>query len=296
MEVVVPIQEFHFESATTTPYMSAPSSPKHFGLDPLEFYYPYAATPTSPAAAVDDDDDFAFDFSGQLENNAQPPALTSADELFDQGKIRTLRPPPSLRSPHDAPAATINRERNSPFSAFSPEISHSQSPKGSRSVSPLRTGKGIVDHFQTPISSHPSPIAAISCSCKGGGGEGSWKWRIKDFLLFRSSSEGRATGDMSKDFLRKFTALPSSSSSQPKLKKEGGGNVSRSSSFRSVDGNESVRQGSARCSVSPHVRHYTANKAAAEEIKKKTALPYRQSFFSCLRFSPSLHGLTSRGW
>ncbi|PKU65883.1 uncharacterized protein LOC110115464 [Dendrobium catenatum] len=297
MEVVMPVQEFHFESATTTPYMSAPSSPKHFGVDPMEFYYPYAGAPTSPTAA-EVEDEFAFDFSGHLEKNAQPPALTSADELFDQGKIRPLRPPPRLCSPpHDPFAATVNRGRNStPYSAFSPSISRSQSPKKSRSLSPLRAGKGSTDHFQTPVSSHPPPIATVSCSCKGGGSDGSWKWLIKDFLLFRSASEGRAIGGSSKDFLRKFTELPSSSSSPPKLKKAGSGDVSRSSSFRSVDSSGSVsRRGSTRRAVSPHARHYTANKAAADEMKKKTALPYRQSFFSCLRFSPALHSLTSRG-
>ncbi|XP_020585122.1 uncharacterized protein LOC110027851 [Phalaenopsis equestris] len=292
MDVVVPVQELQFESATTTPYMSAPSSPKHFGLDPLELYYPYAGLPASPT-----DDDFAFDFSGQLDSNAQPPPLTSADELFEQGKIRPLRPPPRLcGSPHDPFTATIKRGRNGTPVSVSPTISPSRSLKGSRSLSPLKTGKGRTHHIQTPISSQNPPTATISCSCTRGGGEGSWKWRIKDFLLFRSASEGRATGDRSKDFLQKFTALPSSSSFQPNLKKEGGRDVSRSSSFRSVDSNGSVRQGSARRDVSPHARHYTANKAAAEEMKKKTALPYRQSFFSCLRFSPALHNLTSRGW
>lgn len=38
------------------------------------------------------DEDFAFDFSGQLERTS-----LSAEELFDCGKIRALKPPPCHR-------------------------------------------------------------------------------------------------------------------------------------------------------------------------------------------------------
>ncbi|OVA01768.1 Protein of unknown function DUF1645 [Macleaya cordata] len=111
MDIMIPIPatEFNFDSACSTPYMSAPSSPKRFG----EYY----SAPTSPirgsaiyhdfnrfggSASVipfdwdenpqkpksnDSEDDFAFDFDGKLERTS-----LTADELFDGGKIRPLIP------------------------------------------------------------------------------------------------------------------------------------------------------------------------------------------------------------
>jgi hypothetical protein len=41
---------------------------------------------------------------------------------------------------------------------------------------------------------------------------------------------------------------------------------------------------------SPHELHYTANRAQAEEMKKKTFLPYRQGLLGCLGFSSKGYG------
>ena len=130
MEVAVPVTpvDFNFDSACSSPYMTAPSSPQRFGT----FFFSSAPTSPSRAAAFyydfhefgsgygddgggrsssaseipllweeipgivksggDDcssvaDEDFEFDFSGQLERTS-----LSAEELFDCGKIRALKP------------------------------------------------------------------------------------------------------------------------------------------------------------------------------------------------------------
>lgn len=96
------------------------------------------------------------------------------------------------------------------------------------------------------------------------------KWRLKDLFLFRSASEGRATGRGSKDLLRKYTLLPSFSSSfehkDAKVK-----------SLKSEDGSSSMKL------------HYEANRAKSEEEKKKIPLPYhRNTLFGCLHFNPAV--------
>lgn len=157
MEVAVPVPpvDFNFDSACSSPYMTAPSSPRRFG----NFFF--SSAPTSPTRAAafyyefngygeddvgrsssaseipflweekpgfaksrvgggDDgessvaDEDFEFDFSGQLERNS-----LSAEELFDCGKIRALKPPPCHRvtdsvssnasSPRSSKISQVNR-------------------------------------------------------------------------------------------------------------------------------------------------------------------------------------------
>lgn len=394
MEVVVPVKDFHFDSAASSPYVSAPSSPKRFGRggssDPFDYYCHYTSAPTSPSrvAAIlasssavpfdweekpgtpksprsDDVDDFAFDFSGQLEKGVPLPDLTTADELFEEGKIRPLKlkPPPRLynlstvdksnkdsagssspRSPKSpnrglwAPRgrgkvvsssegkgfdpfaaamteATRGRERETGSSSKSSvqpssSISSSRSRKGSRSLSPMRSGSGVGGGFfskssSTTTTSHSNSSTSattIASEClKTTTSGGSRKWRLRDLLLFRSASEGRATGNKSKDPLRKYTMMPSSSkSSSPSFSfsSRKGGDDSRNSSFRSIDsgGSGSSIRRSAGSGASAHEVHYVSNRAASEEMKKKTALPFnRQGLFGCLRFNPAVHSV-ARGF
>lgn len=391
MEVLVPLHDFHFDSTTTTPYVSAPSSPKRFG-DPFDLYRHYTSAPTSPtrAAAIyshfntmstnnslrlsstsrssaipfdweekpgtpkarspaptptptpghDSTDvfDFAFDFNGQLDKAGTTPALLTADELFEEGKIRPLKLPPRLqypvmddrssvasspaRSPRFSPnpmglwsplhrwrgvkgegfdpftAAMVEatRERGRQRAPAASSISSSKRRKGSRSLSPLNVrGRSF---FQKYLKYSPHPTAATSSTNtpKSGGGK---KWRLRDLLLFRSASEGRATGNRSKDPLQKYTLLSTSNSSSftlPVWEKNGlgGGEDPRNSSFRSVDSNGSMRRGN-QSAVSAHEMHYTANRATTEEMKKKTPLPYRHNLFSCLRFNPAVNRI-ARGF
>lgn len=365
MEVMVPsATDFNFDSTASTPYVSAPSSPKRFGGDPFDYYYHYTSAPTSPSrvAAIfasssvpldwdhkpnsspPADDDFAFDFSGQLEKGLPMPDLTDADVLFEKGKIRPLKPPPRLYNPSSDAASTPRspksparrrwsprtptgnkeidpftaamvettrergRERGKASSNASQEaattISSSRSRKGSRSLSPMRSGVGgfFSRSSDSAVTSKESKstIASECLKARTSGGSNSnngKKWRLRDLLLFRSASEGRVTGNKSKDPLRKYTLVynqTNSPVSSPSSFRKGGED-SRNSSFRSSDGGGSIRRSTGQA-VSAHEIHYVSNRVASEEMKKKTALPFnRQGLFGCLRFNPAVNSI-ARGF
>ncbi|XP_068643105.1 uncharacterized protein [Aristolochia californica] len=336
MEVVVPMAaaDFNFDSTCSSPYMSAPSTPKRFG----DFYF---SAPTSPSGASaiynefkalskghsssssaipfdweekpgtpkkdaaqrtrnddeEEEDDFAFDFSGQLD----PSYITAAEELFEQGKIRPLKPPPRMQA-EDLPSSKSPKSPRRMFrEAFSPRQKKDMNPfaaameearkgteraergreragpssqnsnrRSARSLSPYRVSDfGLDDPLQSgKAAEKPAPPSAAPPK------SGSKKWSIKDFLLFRSASEGRVS--RGKDPLRKFSI-------QAKTKAED----VKNSSFRSTESSGSMRRGR----VSAHELHYTANRAVSEEQRRKTFLPYRQGLLGCLGFSPTAHGL-----
>ncbi|KAJ6716653.1 hypothetical protein OIU74_009232 [Salix koriyanagi] len=161
MEVVMPVPavDFNFDSTCSSPYMTAPSSPQRFGnfllsaptsptrmssfyreLDDITLstnspstipfdWEKKPGTPKSKSRREDDDknggdhdhsnEDFEFDFSGQLERTS-----LSAEELFDGGKIKPLKPPPgygssvsSPRSPRSPRSRATNKKDFDPFQA-----------------------------------------------------------------------------------------------------------------------------------------------------------------------------------
>ncbi|KAK9287552.1 hypothetical protein L1049_015973 [Liquidambar formosana] len=331
-----PAIDFNFDSTCSSPYMTAPSSPQRFG----NFFLSAPTSPTrvssfyrqlnnldrdisihnraasaipfgweekpgipksSGASSVkdddDDDDDFAFDFSGQLER-----ASLSAEELFDGGKIKPLKPPPRLqfgggggggeendartnsisspKSPksrisqgkkmfREALSSPKQRKDFDPFAAAIEETrrkggkneTHQENSqrgrerlsgsslsskfvrKGTRSLSPLRVSDiafEIEDDAQSTTSTATTTATATATGKASSSSnavasflnsisfsKGYRKWRLKDFLLFRSASEGRAaTGG--KDPLRKYAALSKKSEDV------------KNSSFRSTDSIGSV--------------------------------------------------------
>ncbi|XWS54825.1 hypothetical protein CRYUN_Cryun10bG0122600 [Craigia yunnanensis] len=345
MEVVVPVTavDFNFDSTCSSPYMTAPSSPQRFV--PFE----WEEKPGTPKrkgfdgrvdredkSYTDDGDgceDFEFNFSGQLERTS-----LSAEELFDGGKIRPLKPPPgceqfsstvsSPRSPR-SPKSRAFRKDFDPFEAAveksrkrvvvlkeppqqkqeqeqkniqlqsqqrgreitsgsSSSSSYNYVHKKSRSLSPFRVSDIIFEQEESssqsektiasttinPKSYVSSILSAISFS------KGNRKWKLKDLLLFRSASEGRAT---SKDPLRKYSLLSKKQPDDVKI-----------ASFRSTESIGSVSSSRRRAPVSPHELHYTANRAVSEEIRRKTFLPYKQGLLGCLGFNPGMHEI-SRG-
>ncbi|XP_062091889.1 uncharacterized protein LOC133797826 [Humulus lupulus] len=310
------------------------------------------------------DDDFEFNFSGQLEKGS----LSAADELFDGGKIRPLKPPPRLQvrtcsgnydsgpssvtSPR-SPRSRISqgkkmvqdvlmsprRKRDENFDPFTaaveetrkkesnqdqepnPEklgrgrersVDHNQNSssnfarKGTRSLSPMRvsdallfdaeenssqfSGKIVPDPNSTTNNSrsaYSSILSAISFA------KDYRKWKLKDLLLFRSASEGRASS-VSESF-RKYAVLSKKSAPGP-----GTGPATsavatddvRNSSFRSTDSVGSVSSRRRGPPVSAHELHYTVNRAVSEEMKKKTFLPYKQGLLGCLGFNPGVHEIS----
>lgn len=259
-------------------------------------------------------DDFAFDFSAALEKTS-----LSAEELFDGGKIKPLKPPPRLqvendynnqkspllsspRSPRSSPLlsqgkkiirqAFSPRKKNNkdnrdhdPFATaiesstrndkteherergrgraqdFSSKKNSSRS-RATRSLSPYRvSGYPWVEEeeeeklqqkqqHETPSSTTTKQSSLNSKPSFSSSKGSSRKWRLRDFLLFRSASEGRATDK----------------------------------SVRSTDRSGSGSGGSSRRKVSAHELHYTKNKAVSENMKRKTFLPYKQGILGRLAF------------
>nr|GMC87603.1 herbivore elicitor-regulated 1 [Ipomoea batatas] len=285
METVMPSPpvDFNFDSACTTPYISAPSSPPHFGAG-------FASAPGSPTRFLgggavpfsweekpgvpkprrdfdgingeyeDDDRDFVFEFSGPLEKAY----LSAADELFDSGKIKPLKPP-SLRPEHGEkprsspkfPDKTVKEVRRSQKPENDAdkrgrgrEIRSNNNPrhKATRSLSPFRASDLVFDRKQTgpENTNNNSAVSSSFISTMLSG-----RWKLKDLLLFRSASEDS----------------------------EGSGSISR-------------RRGP----VSAHELHYTMNRTISEELRRKTFLPYKQGLLGCLGFNPAVHEMSCRGF
>ncbi|KAF8377512.1 hypothetical protein HHK36_030894 [Tetracentron sinense] len=348
MEVAIPVPVpatgFNFDSTCSSPYISAPSSPKRIA----DFYF---SAPTSPTRASeiyrdfndlsishtsaipfaweekpgkpksiesrDNEEDFAFDFSGKLERDS-----LSAEELFDGGKIRPLKPPPRLhlggdldesaprKSSVSSPRSPISQGKKmfrdafsqrhrkdfDPFEAAIEETckgaeqergrekvcgssSSNSSRRGTRSLSPFRVSEFAWEEQQQQQQNQnqkQSSLNTKNISTSSSSLKGYRKWRLKDFLLFRSASEGRATN---KDPLRKYAALSKKNDDV------------KNTSFRSTDNNGSVSGSMRRGQVSAHELHYTANRAVSEESRKKTYLPYKQGLLGCMGFNHTVHGL-----
>lgn len=301
MEVVLPVApptppiDFNFDSNCSSPYITAPSSPQRFANN---FFF---SAPTSPSrvsplfsesslpfhqetklnnhhnnCSFGNDDDFEFDFSGNL----QKESLSAADELFDGGKIRPMKPlPPNSPRTRKKKAVHDNTERDSnPFEAAIEETLRkeeekrgrervtSSGRKGSRSLSPLRVSDIIENSEDKDVSVSSSTSNNVKSFLSFT--KGYRKWKIRDFLLFRSASEGRAN---EKDPLRKYTALSKKSVVEDEV---------RNSSFRSNESSGSFSR--RRGPVSAHEIHYTINRAVTEEMKKRTFLPYKRGLLGCL--------------
>lgn len=110
-----------------------------------------------------------------------------------------------------------------------------------------------------------SNSSSLSSTSKGSSGR---KWRLRDFLLFRSASEGRGS---STDPLRKFHLFY-------KKGEEVKASSSTSTSFR---GSETPRL-RRKEPVSAHELHYARKRAETEDLKKRTFLPYKQGILGRL--------------
>lgn len=278
--------EFVFDSATTSPYVSCPSSPQRFG----NHYFSAPTSPTRVAASYRDhflaenvdivksskipfswedkygagvlknsrkneNIDFEFQLIGQLEE----PCISAADELFDGGKIRLLKPLlPEMQI--DSPkiknsVSSIEKiKQDEDFSIKETKKHDHDQPKNFKSSASL-------DRARSDLQNAKHNKSALA-----------WynKLKLKDLLLFRSISEGHK---------EKYGIIRKRCNEEVK-----------NSSFRSMESGGSV---SSRRRLSAHEWHYTANRAAAEEMRKKTFLPYKRGLLGCLGFhAPVVHELS----
>ncbi|GAB2291377.1 hypothetical protein Dimus_025635 [Dionaea muscipula] len=118
-----------------------------------------------------------------------------------------------------------------------------------------------------------SSAAAVKTTTLPSTSKGSRRWRLKDFLLFRSASEGR-TSD--KDPFKKYATS---------YRKQEDTNT-KSSIYQPT---APRRKGQ----VSAHEMHYTFNKAVSDDLKKKTFLPYKQGILGRLAINPTVHVLAN---
>ncbi|KAF5759257.1 hypothetical protein HanXRQr2_Chr16g0739111 [Helianthus annuus] len=258
-------------TTTTTPYTTAPSTPHHYP----NYYY---SAPTSPIHTTfhhdnndndndydDDDDDFAFDFSGQLE----PPSISAADELFHCGQIKTSNP---LLTHHHNPPTFSKKSSNSFTAAFhqTPGEQQTQPPQNPReTTSPFRISDILSE--QDKLDTNNNQKYSLT-----------WynRWNLKNLLLFRSTSEGSAR--RRKEPVNRYARVTK------------GDEDVKNSSFRSTESCGSSRRMVRR--VSAHEIHYTANRAVAEEMRRKTYLPYKSGLLGCLGFRNNIGvGTTSSG-
>ncbi|XP_059288915.1 uncharacterized protein LOC132042383 [Lycium ferocissimum] len=255
--------DFNFDSACTTPYISAPSSPQHFGT---AFFFSAPTSPTRISALYgetnvtryndrDDDnaDDFAFEFNGhELEKNI---IISGADELFDGGKIKPLFESPispklRLKGKKNAIEPIVEAKERTQNSIRN-NSSGSSRHKATRSLSPLRVSDLLlIDEDDESIDQEKTESSVSSLISL-------WNsWKLKDLLLFRSASESRASS--STEELNKYSLVK-------KIRRE---DVKKSSVLNS--------RRKMRRPISAHELHYKMKKEMLKDMKKKTFLPYKQ--------------------
>lgn len=290
-------------------FLSAPTSPRRITKlykefdeatsrnfsDRLTVPFNWEESPGTPRKIINDDEDIVDDFAFEIGDKLETTSLF-AEELFDGGKIKPLKPPPYLQlDNHHQPQIVTPRSPRSPMAhgkniirkAFSPrkkpvdvdpfevamdnarrgvgeergrERRQNSSRRAARSLSPFRVSaypweeqeqeqREVQEQRKGSLSSISSTSSSTCVSCKS---SSSRKWKLKDFLLFRSASEGRARHN--KDSVKTFSGL-----------------------FRKqVDTKNSSPRGKGSASLSAHEFHYMAKKAETKDLKKKTFLPYMQ--------------------
>ncbi|KAJ6305991.1 hypothetical protein OIU78_021339 [Salix suchowensis] len=168
-----------------------------------------------------------------------------------------------------------------------------------------------LDEATTSGGTDTAPASASS-SRSSSSGRNSKKWVFLKDLLYRSKSEGRSNNKFWHNI--SFSPVKEKSKKQSNSVQLGASKEkasSSSSNSRSNVGSESQKvkgnsvQGSSssssgkkpmngigkrRVPASPHELHYKASKAQAEEMRKKTFLPYRQGLLGCLGFSSKGYG------
>ncbi|XP_060210814.1 uncharacterized protein LOC132637794 [Lycium barbarum] len=202
--------DFNFDSACTTPYISAPSSPQHFGTT---FFFSAPTSPTRISALMEK-------LTGhELEKSSIIPA---ADELFDGGKIKPL-----TNSPFESPISPkwkfkgkkhaiepIVEAKERTQNSIRNNSSSSNRHKATRSLSPLRVSDLLlIDEDDESIDQEKTEYSvSLLISI--------WNsWKLKDLLLFRSASESRASSSI-KELNKKMRRPISAHELHYKMKRE----------------------------------------------------------------------------
>lgn len=309
-------------------YYSAPASPMHFVLSTSNMSS--STSLHSDSAAGSSSFEFDFSARLAADGDASAGSMSSADELFFNGQIRPMKLSTHLQRPQilaplldldESEDADLDRgdERRGRGSNFRNRSLR----RRTRSMSPLRTASfqwhedftdiedeesksknpeqneielEIKENRDESNSNDTTPCDSASSSRSSSIGRSSKRWVLLKEFLYRSKSEGRKDTHkfwgalaFSSPIKDKKTGSPSSKSppdpapapacnaETPDLKKP-------KARKKPVNGN------SRRVPPSPHELHYTANRAQAEGMRRKTYLPYRQGLLGCLGFSSKSYG------
>ncbi|XP_057439044.1 uncharacterized protein LOC130730914 [Lotus japonicus] len=320
--------EYIDDSTCSTPYVSAPSSPgrRGGGEPPISGFF-YSA-PTSPlhfaiTAAASSSSSFQNPFSStsssEFEFSARfgftgfgaPGSMSSADELFLNGQIRPMKLSTHLERPQLLDLEEEEGEEETEVRGRDLRLRAKSVRRRTRSLSPLRnthlqwtenekTSKIEVEeeeeeeeNVDDEVGLEKTHSALASSSRCSSAGRSSKRWVfLKDFL--RSKSEGRSNN--------KFWSTISFSPTKEKKavsQNQGNGSSSMQKSKGSSQAFSKKLTGKPSNGVagkrrvppaSAHELHYKANRAQAEELRKKTFLPYRQGLLGCLGFTSKSYG------
>lgn len=167
------------------------------------------------------------------------------------------------------------------------------------------------------VSSETTPSTSASSSRSSSSGRNSKKWIFLKDLLYRSKSEGRGNGK--EKFWSSISFSPKDKKLNPPLlnpsreKKKSASSSETAADSGKQKQKEKPKQkedkdkqqppakkiaagkptnGIAKRRVPPsaHELHYTAKRAQAEEMKKRTYLPYRHGLFGCMGFTSKGYG------
>nr|GMD40592.1 FLYWCH-type zinc finger-containing protein [Ipomoea batatas] len=161
--------------------------------------------------------------------------------------------------------------------------------------------EGEVNKGHEDEANETTPCNSGSSSRSSSVGRSSKRWVFLKEFLYRSKSEGRNNphkfwGALSFSPVKEKKTPPSAAAADAPATSGGASDVkkpkaasSKEARKKPVNGN-SAGTGKRRVPPSPHELHYTANRAQAEEMRKKTFLPYRQGLLGCLGFSSKSYG------
>jgi len=293
------------DSSCSTPYVSAPSSPGRGPAAGGGFFYSAPASPmhfTITAASTYSSSSFEktssssccdFEFSARFGSTGfnGSGSMSSADELFLNGQIRPMKLSTHLERPQVlAPLLDLEEEEEEENEEVEEHargrdlrLRNKSLRRRTRSLSPLRNtplewteNEDVVSEVKTEKKENVTP------SSGGATGRSSKRWVfLKDFL--RSKSEGRSNN--------KFWSTISFSPTKDKKAQNHQGNGPPKSKKLTEKPTNGI--GKKRLPASPHELHYKANRAQAEELRRKTFLPYRQGLLGCLGFSSKGYGAMS---
>nr|KYP74365.1 hypothetical protein KK1_007041 [Cajanus cajan] len=266
--------------------------------------------PSASAAPIG----YEFEFSARFGSSASaaPGSMSSADELFLNGQIRPMKLSTHLQRPQVlAPLLDLDEDEQEEEEGVSVNVVRGRDlrlrdkslRRRTRSMSPLRTNTPFDwsqhhhHHHHQPLHNQinkaqekpEDPSASSSRSSSAGRSSKRWVF-LKDFL--RSKSEGRSNNKFWSTI--SFSPIKDKKSTKPTHHNNNNNNNNSDNKngppSKRMSGKPTNGVGKRRVPPSPHELHYKANRAQAEELRKKTFLPYRQGLLGCLGFSSKGYG------